>query len=189
MHWKYNSGSPSNLPLILGQGFYFTREGLTWILFWSQMKQKLQDTKRLRLVRRFHSLFNSCLKLGFLNFLKSLCCWTDVPSREWTWTSNWRCISSNATSFVKLERDRERGGGVNLSFIVSLMAEIMDLWWQPLMTFVLLIWITVFFYKILKSKDTQFLKKDTELANLEKLKLKPAVNEANERKGKLYPSI
>lgn len=53
MHWKYNSGSPSNLPLILGQGFYFTREGLTWILFWSQMKQKLQDTKRLRLVRDF----------------------------------------------------------------------------------------------------------------------------------------
>ena len=45
------------------------------------------------------------------------------------------------------------------------------------------------FYKILKSKDTQFLKKNTELANLEKLKLKPAVNEANEREGKLYPSI
>ena len=33
MHWKYNSGSPSNLPLILGQGFYFTGEGLPWILF------------------------------------------------------------------------------------------------------------------------------------------------------------
>lgn len=45
------------------------------------------------------------------------------------------------------------------------------------------------FYKILKSKDTQFPKKDTELANMEKLKLKPAVNEANERKGKLYLSI
>lgn len=190
MHWKYNSGSPSNLPLILGQGFYFTREGLTWILFWSQMKQKLQDTKRLRLVRRFHSLFNSCLKLGFLNFLKSLCCWTDVPSREWTWTSNWRCISSNATSFVKLERDREREVGEWISPLLFPL-------WQKLWTFgdnhswhlFYLFGSLFFFYKILKSKDTQFLKKDTELANLEKLKLKPAVNEANERKGKLYPSI
>lgn len=149
------------------------------------MKQKLQDTKRLRLVRRFHSLFNSCLKSGFFNFLKSLCCWTDVSSREWTWTSKWRWSSSNATSFVKLERQRERDVGECISPLLF-----------PLWTFgdnhswhLFYVFGSLLFYKILKSKDAQFLKKDNELANLEKLKLKPAVNEANERKGKLYPSI
>ena len=88
---------------------------------------------------------------------------------------------------MKLERERKRGGGVNLSLFPL---------WQKLWTFgdnhswhLFYIFGSLLFYKILKSKDTQFLKKNTELANLEKLKLKPAVNEANEREGKLYPSI
>lgn len=189
MHWKYNSGSPSNLPLILGQGFYFTREGLTWILFWSQMKQKLQDTKRLRLVR------------DFILYL--------IP--VWSWDS-WIFWKVFAAELMYLQENGHEQviGDAFLAMLPVLwnwretekevgewISPLLFSLWQKLWTFgdnhswhlFYLFGSLFFFYKILKSKDTQFLKKDTELANLEKLKLKPAVNEANERKGKLYPSI